>query len=66
MGALTFSTCISLHKLVRGAGILELGWEPCELRKHLVDDSHLGSKVIIVDVKGEEAADIAQASNNKD
>jgi len=54
-----------LHKLVRGAGFLELGWEPRQLGEHLVDNSHLGGKVVVVNVKGEEAADISQPSNNE-
>lgn len=62
----TWFAGIGLHKVALGARLGELRSQPGKLGQHLVNESHLGRKVVLVNVLGEEAADIAQASNNED
>lgn len=65
-GPFTWFAGISLHKLALGASLGEFRCQPGKLGQHLVNKSHVGRKVVLVNVLGEEAADIAQASNNED
>lgn len=62
----TWFAGIGLHKVALGASLGEFRSQPGKLGQHLVNKSHLGRKVVLVNVLGEEAADIAQASNNED
>lgn len=55
-----------MHKLAGGTSVGEFRCQPGKLGQHLVNESHLRRKVVLVNVLGEEAADIAQASNNED
>lgn len=50
---------IRLHELVRRTGLLEFRRQPCQLREDFVDESHFGRQLVLVDVEGEEAADVA-------
>lgn len=63
---LTFSAGVGLHELVASTGIVKLGGQPCQLRQDLVNNANLGSQIVLVDMEGEEASDIAQPSNNQD
>lgn len=62
----TWFAGIGLHKVALGASLGEFRSQPGKLGQHLVNESHLGRKVVLVDMLGEEAADIAQASNYED
>lgn len=54
----TFSACIRLHEVVGRAGFQELGGQPSQLWKDFVDQPDGAGKLIPVDVKGKEAADV--------
>ncbi|KAI6760238.1 hypothetical protein HG531_013439 [Fusarium graminearum] len=60
------SAGIGLHKFVLGTGFRELRSQPCQLRENLVDKSNVGGEVILVYMEGQEAADIAEPSNDQD
>lgn len=55
----TWFAGIGLHKLALGASLREFRCQPGKLGQHLVNESHLGRKVVLVNVLGEEAANIA-------
>lgn len=61
----TLSAGIGLHKLGPGACLLKLRRKPRQLREDLVDDAHLGGEVVLVDVAGEEAANIPKAAHDE-
>ena len=58
----TLACRIRLHELVRRAGFRELRGEPCQLRQDLVHQPDLAGEVVLVDVQGEKAADVACAN----
>lgn len=62
----TRSAGVGLDKLVLGAGLGELGPQPGELGQDLVDYTDFGGEVVLVDVEGEEAANVAQPPDDED
>ena len=60
---LTSLAGVSLHELALRARLGELGRQPRQLWQHLVDEAHVGRKVVLVDVEGEEAADVAHPAD---
>jgi hypothetical protein len=62
----TWFAGIGLHEVALGASLGELRSQPSKLGQHLVNEAYLGCKLVLVNVLGEEAADVAQASNNED
>lgn len=62
----TWFAGIGLHKVALGASLGEFRSQPGKLGQHLVNESHLGRKLVLVNMLGEEAANIAQPSNNED
>lgn len=63
---LTRSTRISLDETFLRTSLAELGGEPCELWQNFVDDAQVRGEVVLVNVKGEEAAYVAETSNDQD
>lgn len=63
---LTFSAGICLHELRTGASLIKFGGQPCQLGQNLVDDADLGCQIVLVDVEGQEASNVAQASDDED
>lgn len=55
---------VGLHELALGASFRKLWCQPGELGQYLVDKTDFGGKIVLVDVLGEEAADIAQAPDD--
>lgn len=55
----TFFAGVGLHELVLRTGFLEFWRQPCQLWEDFVNQSHFGREIVLVDVEGEEAADVA-------
>jgi hypothetical protein len=55
----TFTAGVGLDKFLLGAGLLELGSQPSQLRQDFVDQTDLGGKVVLVNVESQMAADEA-------
>ena len=64
-GTPTFFTGVGLHELVGAAGLLKLGGKPCELGQDLVDYADFGGEVVLVDVAGEESAQVAETADDE-
>lgn len=62
----TLSARIRLHELGSRARFLKLGRQPGKLGQDLVDDAHFGSEVVLVNVKGEETANVAETTDDED
>ena len=55
----TFAGGVCLEELVPGAGVFELEAESRELGQLLVDEADFGGELLLVNVQGEEAADVS-------
>lgn len=62
----TFTARICLHKLVLRASLGELRRKACQLRQDLVDQANFRGKIVLVDMKGEEASNVAYANKSTD
>lgn len=56
---------VGLHELILRTGLLEFRGQPCQLWQNLVDESDFGREVVLVDVQGEEAADVACVESHR-